>query len=86
MRSQFRRSVYKKGSCFRGFVHLFIHPDIVVGTRDGRKIAETLFPFSRNSPYNKDKLCMEFSRTVKTMLLTGTLGARKGVFNLVLEN
>lgn len=54
MRSQLNKSVYYKFSCLRRFIYLFIHPGILVGTRDGRKPDAMLFLFFRNSPYNRE--------------------------------
>lgn len=82
MRSQLSKSVYYKFSCLRWFIYLFIHPGIMIGTRDAM-----LFLFFRSSPYNREgKPYMEFSRIVNTMLLTSALKAREGVANLVSEN
>lgn len=56
----------------------------MAGTREGRKMDETLT--FMNSPYNrKDKLYMEFSRRLNTVLLMIALRAKEGASNLALE-
>lgn len=48
---------------------------------------KTLLFFFSNSPYiREEKLYMEFSRILNTMLLTGALEAREGTSNLASEN